>query len=212
MKIVRILWGMIISNLPVIAAFDFDGTLSYKDALLPFLYYVRGPMQTVYNLALELPRLVAFPLGLNSRQSVKEGLITRFLGGMPIKEANQWGKSFADTRLNQLVKPEGFQRIKWHLDQNHRCVLISAGLDLYLDPWGKQTGFNDIITSNCEVNAQGFLTGHLSGKNCWGEEKTRRLEELLGPRSNYILYAYGNSRGDQELLDSADYSYYRTLQ
>jgi hypothetical protein len=36
--------------------------------------------------------------------------------------------------------------------------------------------------------------------------KTRRLAELLGERHYYRLYAYGGSRGNQTLLDCADYA------
>lgn len=161
---------------------------------------------------LELPQLTGFPLGITSRQAVKEGLIRRFLGGMPKEEASQLGTTFANTLLNQLVKPEGLQRIKWHLQLGHRCILISAGLDLYLQPWGTQAGFQDIITSSCEFDNDGRITGRLAQANCWGTEKTRRLTALLGPKKGYVLYAYGNSRGDKELLDMADFPFYRKFQ
>jgi phosphatidylglycerophosphatase C len=198
--------------LPVIAAFDFDGTLSYQDALLPFFCFVKGTGKTCINLMLELPQLAGFPLGLTSRQAVKEGLIRRFLAGLSQDEASHLGTAFANTRLKELVKPEGLQRIQWHLQQGHRCILISAGLDLYLKPWGTQTGFRDIITSGCEIDKLGLITGRLAQPNCWGSEKTRRLTALLGPKEGYVLYAYGNSRGDKELLDMADFPFYRKFQ
>jgi len=32
---------------------------------------------------------------------------------------------------------------------------------------------------------------------------------LLGSRDSYTLYAYGDSRGDKELLSAADFSFYK---
>jgi phosphoserine phosphatase len=47
--------------------------------------------------------------------------------------------------------------------------------------------------------------------NCFGPEKVARLTKLLGPKNQYTLYAYGDSRGDRELLELADFKYYREM-
>ena len=78
-------------------------------------------------------------------------------------------------------------------------------------PWALKTGFDDVIASHLETREDGRITGNLLGENCFGIEKVRRLEALLGPKSGYTLYAYGDSRGDRELLSSADYAYYRKI-
>jgi HAD superfamily phosphoserine phosphatase-like hydrolase len=90
-------------------------------------------------------------------------------------------------------------------------VVISASLDIYVRPWAIKAGFADVIATHLETREDGRVTGKLSGANCFGAEKVRRLEALLGPRSGYTLYAYGDSRGDKELLLSADYPYYRKI-
>ena len=87
------------------------------------------------------------------------------------------------------------------------CVLISASIDAYLDPWSKLAGFDHVICSRLETTPAGNVTGRLVGLNCWGPEKVRRLEELFGPLKKYTLYAYGDSRGDKELLAGADYPF-----
>ena len=45
--------------------------------------------------------------------------------------------------------------------------------------------------------------------NCYGEEKVKRLLQLYPERTEYWLTAYGDSRGDTELLDFANESYYK---
>ncbi len=76
---------------------------------------------------------------------------------------------------------------------------------------GEKAGFDDVIATRLESHEDGTVTGKLSGANCFGSEKVRRLEALLGAREGYSLYAYGDSRGDKELLSSADYPYYRQI-
>ncbi len=107
------------------------------------------------------------------------------------------------------IKPQAMERLHWHKQQGHDCILVSASLELYLVPWAKRHGFQDILASRLEIDQKGRVTGQLIGKNCWGAEKRRRLIELLGPQKYYQLYAYGDSRGDQELLEIADYPFYR---
>lgn len=195
----------------VVAAFDFDGTLTYRDTLLPFLFFVAGPLRGICKLALQLPRITLSLIKKESRQQIKEGVLKRFLGKMSTDEAHRLGQQFAFKKLYKHLKPDAIERLHWHRDQGHRCILISANLNIYLHTWAKEAGFHDIITSVCEEDENGTLTGRLVGLNCWGPEKIRRLLELLGPNSEYTLYAYGDSRGDKELLDSADYSFYRKL-
>ena len=72
-------------------------------------------------------------------------------------------------------------------------------------------GIDRVLCSSLRSDRTGRVSGRLAGKNCYGLEKTRRLLDSLGDRSGYILYAYGDSRGDRELLASADHAFYRTM-
>lgn len=195
---------------PIIAAFDFDGTITTKDSLLPFLFYTTGDWQTVFKLAALSPVFINYLINRGFRQQTKEAILTRFFGGMPIDYFRELGESYAhSSALNKLVRPEALKRIEWHQKQRHRCILVSAAIDTYLALWGQFIGFDDLVCSRIEVSPKGTVTGKLEGVNCWGPEKVRRLAELLGPKENYTLYAYGDSRGDQELLAMADHPFYR---
>lgn len=197
------------SELLTIAAFDFDGTITTGDSLLVFLKYAAGSWNTFKSLFLLAPFLIGFLFKCVSRQKVKEKILSRFFAGMPINWMKELGDSFAYSKeLEKMIRPSARQRLAWHQKQGHRCVLISATLDIYLIPWAKQEGFHDVLSSKLEANSSGVVTGRLEGLNCWGAEKTRRLQETFGPqKGNYILYAYGDSRGDWELLAAANYPF-----
>jgi HAD superfamily hydrolase (TIGR01490 family) len=128
---------------------------------------------------------------------------------MRMHELQQEAERFAALTLPGLLRQEALQRFDWHKKHGHRCVVISASLDIYVRPWALQARFDDVIATHLETREDGRVTGKLLGGNCFGIEKVRRLDALLGARSGYTLYAYGDSRGDKELLSAADYAYYR---
>lgn len=196
---------------PVVAAFDFDGTLTRRDTLLPFLLYMFG-VATLARHALALsPTLAGYALGLIDNGIAKERVFVRCLAGMRMDELQQQGERFAADILPGLLRLDAMRCLEWHKRQGHRCVVISASLEIYVRPWAIKAGFNDVIATRLEMQQDGCTTGRLSGANCFGIEKVRRLEALLGTREGYSLHAYGDSRGDRELLSFADCAYYRKI-
>jgi HAD superfamily hydrolase (TIGR01490 family) len=194
---------------PVVAAFDFDGTLTRRDTLLPFLLHTLGSFEVARHALVLSPTLAAYGLGFIRNDIAKERVFIQCLSGMRMGELRQEAERFAENVLPTLLRKEALQRLDWHKRQGHRCVVISASLELYVRPWAINTGFDDVIATHLEAREDGRITGKLSGGNCFGVEKVRRLEALLGDRNGYTLYAYGDSRGDKELLSSADVAYYR---
>lgn len=200
---------MAAQTLPVVAAFDFDGTLTYADSFLPFLHAVVGSPRFAGYMAELIPTLLAYKRGRLSNDEAKQRFLTRFLADQDLAQLEQTAQQFARRRLPYLLRRRALQRLAWHQQQNHRCILVSASLELYLKPWAVSVGMTEVLGSRLELTSAGQVTCRLLGKNCHGEEKTRRLAELLGERSGYRLYAYGDSTGDQALLDYADYAYFR---
>lgn len=193
----------------VIAAFDFDGTLSRCDLLLPFLFFSFPFFKVISGLFLLVPTFLGFLTKSLSRQVVKERILTRFFAGQSEKELFRLGETFSSSRLESYLYPDALKRVEWHQSQGHCCIVVTASTPFYLKHWTKRRGFNHLISSELEVNPEGKITGRLIGKNCWGEEKVERLLNLVGKRESFILYAYGNGLGDRPLLSIADFAYYR---
>jgi phosphatidylglycerophosphatase C len=196
---------------PVVAAFDFDGTLTRRETLLPFLLHTLGAAAVVRHALVVSPTLVGYALHLIRNDVAKERVFIQCLAGMRMDELQLKGERFAINVLPSLLRDTAMQRFEWHKHQGHRCVVISASLDIYVRPWAIKAGFDDVIATCLELQADGCTSGKLSGANCFGIEKVRRLEALLGDKDGYTLYAYGDSRGDKELLSSADYAYYKRI-
>ena len=198
-------------NKPVVAAFDFDGTLTRRDTLLPFLRYALGTSAVMRHALILAPTLTAYGLGMLRNDIAKERVLAQTLGGMAIGRLREQAAQFAEHELHGLIRPEAMSRFDWHKKQGHRCIVISASLEFYVKPWAIQAGVDEVLASRLETLADDRTTGKLLGENCFGAEKVRRLEALLGARSGYTLYAYGDSRGDKELLATADYAFYRKM-
>jgi HAD superfamily hydrolase (TIGR01490 family) len=188
----------------VVAAFDFDGTLTKRDSLLPFLMAVRGRAAVGVAMARLAPRLGLMAAGRADRDATKEQLVTSLLSGYPAAELDAAGTRYAD-RLATRLRPEVVERLDWHRTSGHELVLISASPSVYLDPLGAQLGFAAVLATRLEIGPDAALTGRINGGNCRGPEKVTRLRAWLGTREPAQVWAYGDSSGDDELLAFADH-------
>lgn len=196
------------ANRPTIAVFDFDGTLTSQDSLMPFLRFFAGPLNYSAGLLAIAPTLFGYKLNLIPNWQAKERVLSHFLRGQSLEAIAQVAQRFAVEKIPQLIRPQALARLQWHQAQQHQTLIVSASLELYLSTWGKQAGFDRVIGTRLEI-CDGLISGKLLGDNCYGVEKVRRLEAIIGELKQYCIYAYGDSRGDRELLQVADFSYYR---
>ena len=54
-----------------------------------------------------------------------------------------------------------------------------------------------------------IITGKTFQRNCYGPEKVKRIREKYNLSNYKYIYAYGNSRGDYEMLSIANESHYK---
>ncbi|BCX80915.1 phosphatidylglycerophosphatase C [Methylomarinovum caldicuralii] len=187
------------------ALFDFDGTLTRGDSLLPFLRQVRGPLRLGMDFVRTSPWLAGYALKLLDNGRAKEALLARTLGGLPWEQVAEHGARFAKERIPALLRPDTLERLHWHQSQGHLCILISASLDVYLNPWAQSAGFDFCLTSVLERDRHDRVTGRLVGGNCHGAEKVRRIDTLFAQIGRpEKIYAYGDSPGDRAMLEQAD--------
>lgn len=191
-----------------IAAFDFDGTLTRRDTLLPFLVHACGARTVATAVSRVAPLAARARLGrlegeLHHRDATKEALLRElFTGRDPGWLADQ-ATGFART-LRARFRPEMVEQVRFHRDAGHELVIVSAGLAAYLEPFAATEGFDHVIAVELEVGPGGRLSGALAGPNVRGPEKAVRLRRWLDGDEPELLWAYGNSSGDRELLAMAD--------
>jgi phosphatidylglycerophosphatase C len=187
----------------VVAAFDFDKTVSTRDNVVPFLRAAIGTRRLVWELVRTSPRLFAAALDERKRDAAKAALVRRTLAGYDAARLADVAARFADDVVVRHLRADVTERIEWHRRQGHELVLVSASLTTYLDPIAKKLGFDAVLATELAVGDDGRLTGELAGPNVRGAEKARRLDAWLGDRSTFV-WAYGDSSGDRALLARAD--------
>ena len=186
-------------------AFDFDGTLTTRDTLLAFISFVAGRGRLWLALLRYSPLLLMMRLGLCSNEKSKQRVFAHFFAGMSVERFNALGRSFAATH-RQLLRPEGMATLRQALADGAQVVVVSASIDNWVAPFfGPGV---TVIGTQAEV-ADGVLTGRFLTPNCYGLEKTRRLRQLVPDLADCYLVAFGDSRGDRELLAAADEPHYK---
>lgn len=192
----------------IIAAFDFDGTVTTSDSLRDFVRHEFGNARFAAAVFRSLPWLVGMRLGFCDRAIAKTRFLAAALGGLTQRDLEASARRYAAGRLRHLVRPEMAARIREHQRRGHQLLLISASPSLYLKHWAEAAGFDAVLATELEFQ-EGLFSGHLASPNCWGPEKTRRLNQWLRGDQPRALFAYGDSRGDQEMLALADHAWLR---
>ncbi len=192
-----------------VAAFDFDGTLSRRDVLVPFLVRACGVAAVSRAVARAAPGAVRARLGrttggVHHRDATKAAILRDLLAGRPASWLEGQGEEFAATLPGRL-RAEMVEKVRWHRAEGHRLVLVSASLGAYLRPFARDHGFDHVIAVELAADDAGVLTGEMVGPNVRGPEKETRLRAWLGDDRPGGLWAYGNSSGDRELLAMADH-------
>ena len=189
----------------VVAAFDFDGTLTTSDTLLSFIRFTHGRLRFLLGFLRYAPLLLMMKLGLYPNGKAKEKVFSYFYKGVPHEQFSQWGHEFADIAATMLSSVM-VKTLRWHQSEGHTVCVVTASIDEWVRPVCERLGINTVLATRIEVSFDGLLTGRFLTPNCYGAEKVVRLLEEFPERKSYKLYAYGDSRGDHELLAIADVS------
>ncbi len=187
-----------------IAIFDLDGTITRHDTLMPLVLHrlARRPWQLLRLLQV-LPSALRFLVD-RDRGALKQSLLRATLRGTPRAELMAFAREFVHDKIERGCFREALATVRRHRDAGHHLVLMSASVDFYVPEFGRQLGFDQVIST--EVRWDGDrLDGTLTSANRRGEEKARCLRALLDQRPDGDTYAYGNSESDLPHLQLVRY-------
>lgn len=187
-----------------VALFDLDGTLTWRDTLLPFLlgFLQRHPRR--------LLRLWPLPFALycywrdRDRGVLKSSVIRMVMGGASRQVLEAWAESFVSAlKPRHKFRPLALAILETHRAAGDHPVLLSASPDLYVDHIGRMLGFERTLCTEL-VWSGDRLDGHLKTQNRRGEEKLRCLAWLREQYRDLPIIAYGNSASDLDHMRHAD--------
>jgi len=196
-------------RLPHVVVFDLDGTLTWRDTLMPFLlgYAMRHPARWLR--LWRLPAAVFSYLVNHDRGLLKSRVIRIVMGGDPRRTIDAWAELFVgNLKRRRAFRPTALAALEAHRAAGDHLVLLSASPDLYVPRVGRLLGFERILCTEVGWRQnppdEDRLDGALVTPNRRGEEKSRCLAWL---RSQYVglpFTAYGNSSSDLPHLRKAD--------
>lgn len=190
-----------------LALFDFDGTITHTDAFTKFVFFAADKQRLKKGKLLLLPEVLAYKARLTGGKRIRHKVFN--FGFKDTIEADIKAKAeyFAEDILPKLVRPQALDRINWHQDRGDEVRIVSASLDLYLSPWCER--YNIALSCNQVEAFNGKLTGNFIGHDCSANEKRRRVESAYDLKHYANIYAYGDTVEDKELLQLANYPFYR---
>lgn len=191
-----------------IHAFDFDGTLTKRDSFLEFIAFALGRKTLFKALLLHLPALLLMKLGLRDNGEVKQSVFAYCFQGMPSERFHGLCKRFAAERRT-ILRPAAVDYIRrLLLKEGNYVVIVSASPEAWVREFFSETDQIE-VTGTVLEEKDGRITGRFASKNCYGMEKVVRLKRFIGAATDFRLTAYGDSRGDMEMLDFADEGHYK---
>jgi phosphatidylglycerophosphatase C len=188
-----------------LVVFDLDGTVTYRDTLLPYVtgYLARAHRSRLRMLGV-IPTLLAFGIGAADHGAVKSAFIRRTLGGATRAQLAAWTEQFVPWVVDHGSSAGALEMIRSHREAGDVLVLMSASTDLYVPQVGATLGFSEVICTGVAFDAAGKLTGALTTPNRRGAEKVRCFESLRQRHPGVQTVAYGNATSDLPHLKLAD--------
>jgi len=185
-----------------VAAFDVDNTLTVRDCVVPFMRSAAGTGRLMKVMLSNIGDTIQ-NVRRRDRDALKAKFVAGIFSGKSASVVEELGVQFASKVADRWLRSDVAARMRWHQEQGHVVILVSASLGAYLHPLGDLLEVDAVLCTEMEV-IDGVLTGRLVGKNCRGEEKVSRVQkwrEEAGIDVQDLVYAYGDSSGDKQLLD-----------
>jgi phosphatidylglycerophosphatase C len=189
--------------------FDFDGTITSKDSFIELIKYYKGLSFFYCGIALLSPMLLLFKAKLIKNWKAKEIVFRFFFRNESYNVFMTKCSKFCKDIVPILVKPSAIERINTHLKNGDKVIIISASLEVQLIGWCQSMNL-ELIGTKIETR-DGLITGKIEGKNCYGIEKVKRLKQYLDISQYNEIYAYGDSKGDLQMLELATHKFFRTI-
>ena len=190
--------------------FDFDGTITRDDSLLEFVAYVVGFKKFFRGILVLSPILAAYKLGLASNNFTRRKLLGYFFAGMSADKFDKICKKYSTTHIEDILKQSAMDKIASYKAAGDKIVIVTASLEDWLRPWCDAQGLELLGTKIRRKG--GIITGEIEGLNCYGAQKVARVRAAYDVQAFDRIIAYGDSRGDREMLEFADEAHYKAFE
>jgi HAD superfamily hydrolase (TIGR01490 family) len=193
-----------------LAIFDVDYTLTKRETLVEFYFFMmkKNPKFIKY-----LPKSVCssifYVFKIYDASKAKKTFI-RFIDGIEEHEMKKIVKEFYETRLSKILYKDAMNMIKKMKIEGYKIYLISASAEFYLNELYNIKEVDKVIGTRF-ITENGLHRNEITGENCKGEEKVKRLKEVL-KKDNMMVdfensYMFSDSLSDLPLFNLVGHPY-----
>lgn len=171
--------------------YDFDKTIYKKDSSVQLYLFVikKNPLILFRCLYKQIWAILSYKVKKIDKEEMKSKYFC-FLKYLDIEKL-----------VDEFVKKEIRNINNWYLiKRKDDDVIISASPEFLVKAFMKELGISSVIASN--VDSQ---TGRYDGKNCYGQEKVKRFQEIYGDFE--IEEFYTDSKSDLPMAEKARKAY-----
>ncbi|GAB4337679.1 MAG: HAD-IB family hydrolase [Calditrichia bacterium] len=181
-----------------IAIFDFDGTITDRDTIVPFfLFWIRltSNIRGLFSLLL----FGSFvKLRLMDTQLFKRKIYSILFNGVNRTVLVKASNSFYHRFVKQHLRKEILDLIKKYNADGYRLIVLSANFKFVIEPFCREFGMECWAIDGI---AEGdVMTGELEGAFYHGKEKLRIAEARLAEDELENTIAFGDAPSDIYLL------------
>jgi len=193
------------SKQKTLAIFDFDGTLTTRDTFIDLIIFSKGIFSLLAGILINFRILLLYLLGMTSGDNAKEQLFAFFFKNLKSDQFLNICQKYAQNRIPKILNQRVLNKFFWHKARGDITVIVTASIKQWVEPLAFELGFKRVIATEIEILNQ-KLTGKFSTPNCNGPEKVKRFVYSFPNHPTYLLYVYGNLKGDKELMQLAGHS------
>ena len=187
-----------------LALFDIDYTITRKETLMEFYKYsLEEDIKNIRFLPRALYSGLMDSIKVYDERRVKECFL-KFIDNIDEKDLAKLTKSFYDERLSSILYKDAVDMIKKLKNEGYMVILISASPEFYIKEFYAIKEVDLIIGTKFAFEGGKFVR-KMDGNNCKGEEKVKRLNEVLKEKNIKAdfknSYMFSDSLSDKPLLD-----------
>lgn len=187
-----------------LAIFDVDYTITKKETLMElYKYSIKENKKNLIYLPRALFSGLLYITKIYDEKRVKESFL-KFIENMSEKDLKDFSRRFYQNRLSKILYTDSLEMMKKLKSEGYYIFLISASPEFYLNNLYTIKEVDKVIGTKFHMENGKFLR-KMNGLNCKGEEKVRRLKEVLKKENIEVdfknSYMFSDSLSDKPLLD-----------
>ncbi|EES91817.1 HAD-IB family hydrolase [Clostridium botulinum] len=184
--------------------FDVDYTLTKKETLIElYLFMLKKDPKLLRYIPRTIITGVLYGFGIYSARKSKETFI-KFLDGITEDRMKKIVKEFYEERLSKILYKDAIDTIKKLKKEGCKIYLISASPEVYLNELYNIKEVDKIIGTKLKIE-NGAYKSIIEGSNNKGEEKVKRLKEVLKDENIEVdfknSYMFSDSLADLPLFN-----------